>query len=158
MQLFINTPGTYLHVRDEMFEVRKKVEKEVEKHQFSARKVSSILLSKGAALSTDAIALALKHNIDVVFLENNGYPFGRVWHSKLGSTTKIRKRQLEASLNQEGLEAIKDWLGQKLENQATFLVGSEKAPLRTPGVFGGKTGKNWRDAGQNCGCTGSKLC
>lgn len=132
MQLFINTPGTYLHVKDEMFEVRKKVEKEVEKHQFSARKVSSILLSKGAALSTDAIALALKHNIDVVFLENNGYPFGRVWHSKLGSTTKIRKRQLEASLNQEGLEAVKDWLGQKLENQATFLPDLKKhrSPLQ----------------------------
>jgi len=126
MQLFINTPGTYLHVKDQMFEIRKKVDKVVEKHTFSARKVSAILMSKGAALSTDAIALAVEHNIDVIFLRDSGFPYGRVWHAKTGSTTRIRKCQLEASLNQIGREAVQKWLAQKLENQLNFLADLKK--------------------------------
>jgi CRISPR-associated protein Cas1 len=51
---------------------------------------------------------------------------GRFWHSKLGSTTKIRKEQLKASLNETGVEWIKTWLGQKLENQADFLQDLKK--------------------------------
>ena len=99
MQLIIDSYGAYLHIKDELFEVRiKKEENEIKKH-FASQKVSSILLSKGAAISTDAIILAMKNNIDIVVLEYDGKPVGRFWHSKLGSTSKIRKKQLEASLN-----------------------------------------------------------
>ncbi|WNJ18153.1 CRISPR-associated endonuclease Cas1 [Pontibacter sp. G13] len=122
MDLFINTPGTYLHVREAMFEVRKKVEGQVERHQFAAQKVSRILMSRGAALSTDAIELAMKYHVDILFVKSDGFPHSRIWHAKLGSTTKIRKLQLKASLGQEGLEAIQTWLGKKLENQQAFLV------------------------------------
>lgn len=83
-------------------------------------------MSKGSALSTDAIALALKHNIDIVVVDYTGHPMGRFWHSKLGSTTKIRKEQLKASLNETAVEWIKTWLGEKLENQADFLQDLKK--------------------------------
>lgn len=83
-------------------------------------------MSKGAALSTDAIALALKHNIDIVIVDHTGHPMGRFWHSKLGSTTKIRKKQLSVSLNSIGLDWIKIWLSQKLENQSDFLNDLKK--------------------------------
>ena len=107
MQLFLNTYGTYLHVKDDMFEVRIPKEKETEKHHFSAKKISSILLATSAALSTDAIRLAIENNVDLVFTHREGHPFARVWHSKLGSTTKIRKTQLQASMDERGVEAIK---------------------------------------------------
>ena len=128
MQIFINTYGTYLHVKDEMFQIKiREVEtKEVKVNHIAAHKITSFIISKGAALSTDAIALALKHNIDIVVVENNGHPMGRFWHSKLGSTTKIRKEQLKASMNKAGVEVIKEWLGQKLENQADFLQDLKK--------------------------------
>lgn len=129
MQLFINTYGTYVHVKDEMFEVRVPVEKEqgnYKKHHFAARKVSSILMPKSAALSTDAIILALKFNVDIVFVDYNGQPLGRVWHSKLGSTTRIRKMQLEASLNKTGLKWVKEWIGAKMQNQADFITDLKK--------------------------------
>ncbi|WP_247653529.1 CRISPR-associated endonuclease Cas1 [Flavobacterium sp. CS20] len=128
MQIFINTYGTYLHVKDEMFEIkiREDKTKPVKINHIAAHKITSFVISKGAALSTDAIALALKHNIDIVIVENNGHPMGRFWHSKLGSTSKIRKKQLEASLNQEGLKWVKNWLSQKLENQADFLQDLKK--------------------------------
>lgn len=128
MQIFINTYGTYLHVKDDMFEIKVREDKKqpFKVNHIAAHKVTSFIVSKGAALTTDAIALALKHNIDIVIVENNGHPMGRFWHSKLGSTTKIRKQQLVASLNETGLIWVKSWLAKKLENQADFLNGLKK--------------------------------
>jgi CRISPR-associated protein Cas1 len=121
MQIFINTPGSYLHVKDEMFEVRFTKEGKEEKQQMAAHKVTSIVLQKSTALSTDAIHLAVRFNIDIVVVENNGNPVGRFWHSKLGSTTKIRKSQLEASLSAEAVKWVKQWVVKKVENQADFI-------------------------------------
>src|SRR5690606_18851604 len=128
MQIFINTYGTYLHVKDNMFEIKVREDRKqpFKVNHIAAHKVTSFIVSKGAALASDAIALALKHNIDIVVVENNGHPMGRFWHSKLGSTTKIRKEQLKASMNKAGVEVIKEWLGQKLENQADFLQDLKK--------------------------------
>ncbi|MEX0813641.1 MAG: CRISPR-associated endonuclease Cas1 [Chitinophagales bacterium] len=128
MQIFINTYGTYLHVKDDMFKIKVREEKKdaAKIEHVAAHKVSSIVMSKGSALSTDAIALALKNNIDIVVVENNGHPMGRFWHSKLGSTVKIRKRQLEVSLNSDGLKWVKNWLLKKLENQSDFLQDLKK--------------------------------
>lgn len=127
MQLHINTYGTYVHVKDDMFEIRNRDEnKEVQRKHFSALKVTALWLCTGTSLSTDAIKLAMTHNVDIVFLEQNGDPFGRVWHSKLGSTTKIRKAQLEASLSAVGLRWVKAWLTQKLENQRDFIKDLKK--------------------------------
>jgi len=129
MQLFIDTYGTYVHVKDEMFEVRIPEEankKEYKKHHFAAKKVTSILMPKSAALSTDAIFLALKYNVDIVFVDFDGHPIGRVWHSKLGSTTRIRKAQLYASMSSEGVKWVKEWVGEKLENQIEFIMDLKK--------------------------------
>ena len=128
MQIFINSYGTYVHVKDEMFKIRvpEKDKGEARVNHIAAHKITSFVLSTGAALSTDAIALALKHNIDIVVVDNSGHPLGRFWHSKLGSTAKIRKAQLEASSNRVGLIKIKEWLSQKLENQADFIQDLKK--------------------------------
>lgn len=128
MQIFINTYGTYVHVKDDMFQIKIKQEKDkpVKINHIAAHKITSFIMSKGAALSTDAIALALKHNIDIVVVDYNGHPMGRFWHSKLGSTTKIRKEQLKASLDKTGVDWIKKWLEAKLENQADFLQDLKK--------------------------------
>ncbi len=121
MQLFINTYGAYLHMKDEMFEIRLTKEGKEEKQQIAAHKVTSIVLTKSAALSTDAIHLALKFNIDIIVVENDGHPLGRFWHSKLGSTTRIRKVQLETSLSADAVQWVKQWVVKKVENQAEFI-------------------------------------
>ncbi len=123
MQVHINTYGAYLHVKDQLFEIKLPAGSgsDAQRHQIAAHKVKSIWLSRGTALSSDAVHLAVQHNVDIVFLENDGYPAGRVWHSKLGSTTLIRKKQLEASLNEEAVRFVKSWLGRKLANQAGFI-------------------------------------
>ena len=126
MQLVINTYGTYLHIKDELFEVRVKKDGVVNKHHFASQKVKSILLSKGAAISTDAIILAVKNNIDILVFEYDGTPIGRFWHSRPGSTSKIRKKQLEASLNEVGVDWVISWLGKKIANQVDFLKRLKK--------------------------------
>jgi len=128
LQIFINTYGTYVHVKDDMFEIKVKQEKKQPPkiNHIAAHKITSFVMSKGSALSTDAVALALKHNIDIVIVDNLGHPMGRFWHSKLGSTTKIRKAQLTTSLNEKGVFYVKEWLLKKLENQADFINDLKK--------------------------------
>lgn len=122
MDLILNTYGTYLHVHEAMFEVRvPQAEGEPKRTRVAAKKVRTIVLATGGALSTNAIQLALQHNIDILFSDRSGMPYGRVWHPKLGSTTSIRKRQLEASLDERGVGYVTEWLTQKLERRAALL-------------------------------------
>lgn len=127
MQLHLNSYGLYLHVRDAMFEVRKKNDSgEWESSAVAAHKVKSIWMGKGTALSSDAVQLALRNNVDIVFLENDGAPLGRVWHSKLGSTTLIRKMQLRASLDRRSLTYTQKWIHEKMGNQIQFIKDLKK--------------------------------
>ncbi|WKN44264.1 CRISPR-associated endonuclease Cas1 [Tunicatimonas pelagia] len=126
MQLHINTYGAYVHVKDQMFEIRVPDEKKTAKSHLAAHKVKSIIMATGTALSTDAIKLAMMHNVDILFIEQYGKPIGRVWHSKLGSTTKIRKAQLVASMNVTGVKWVKEWVLTKVDNQIQFIKDLRK--------------------------------
>ena len=97
------------------------VKNENKEFEVSAKKVESILITTGALLSTDAIKFAIENNIDLIFLDELGNPYGRVWHSKLGSTVVIRRRQLEIAEEDEGLALAKEWIAAKFNNQIDFL-------------------------------------
>ena len=103
MQLVINTYGSYLQKNGDCF----KVKKDEQVFEVSAKKVDGIMITTAAYITTDAIKLAMDHNIDIIFLDEFGDPFGRVWH-KLGSTTLIRRRQLEIADTIEGVNLALD--------------------------------------------------
>ncbi len=117
MQLVINTYGSYLQKSGNCFKV--KVNEKV--FEIACNKVSSILISTAAYITTDAIKMAMENNIDIVFLDEFGNPYGRVWHPKLGSTTLIRRRQLEIAEASEGLNLSLEWIKTKLSNQIELL-------------------------------------
>ena len=117
MQLVINTPGTFITQKDECFRLKQK-EKILD---VSPLKVESIVMSNQAMISTQAVVLALEHNIDLLFLDSYGDPLGRVWFSKMGSTALIRRKQLEAFDSPLGLELVIDMIQLKLKNQIDFL-------------------------------------
>ncbi len=117
MQLVINTYGSYLRKNGDCFLVKN----EDKVFEVSVRKVDSIMITTSAYLSTDALKMAIENNIDVIFLDEFGDPYGRVWHSKLGSTVLIRRKQLEISAVNEGLELAKGWVVKKIENQKDFI-------------------------------------
>jgi len=122
MQLVINTYGSYLRKKGNCFLVRK----EDQVFEVSVNKIDSILIATAAYISTDAIKFAVENNIDIVFLDSYGDPYGRVWHSKLGSTTQIRRKQLELYEQAEGLNLAKSWGVQKVDNQIEFLKRLKK--------------------------------
>jgi CRISPR-associated protein Cas1 len=123
MQLVINSRGAHLSKVDERFQVSL----EGNKQEFSCKKVDKILITTSALVTTDALKLAIDNNIDVVFLEYNGKPFGRVWHSKLGSITTIRRQQLKLMDMELGTTLVKEWINQKLSNQIQHLEKLRKS-------------------------------
>ncbi len=117
MQLVINTYGSYLQKNGDCFKV--KAEEKI--FEISCKKVSSIIISTAAYITTDAIKMAMENNIDIVFVDDFGDPYGRVWHPKLGSTTLIRRKQLEIAETEDGLRLALDWVKAKFNNQIELL-------------------------------------
>jgi len=117
MQLVINSRGSYLRKKNNCFLIKN----DDKVFEVSVKKIESILITTSAYISTDAIKFAMDNNIDIVFLDYFGNPYGRVWHSKLGSTTLIRRKQLEASIGEKGLNLAKEWITGKIDNQIDFL-------------------------------------
>lgn len=118
MQLIINTRGAYLRKKENCFLVKN----DDKVFEVSVKKVDSILITTSAYFSTDAVKFAIDNNIDIVFLDSFGNPYGRVWHSKLGSTNLIRRYQLEYSTGFQGLKLAKEWITKKIDNQITLLT------------------------------------
>jgi len=126
MNLILTTFGTYLHRSGEMFLVKA----EGQTREISSRKVQSIQISTGASLSTDAIQLAIEKNIDILFLDKYGNPYGRVWHGRPGSTNAIRRAQLRIADRPEGLKLALGWMLKKLDNQTDYLREARKRRTR----------------------------
>lgn len=122
MQLVINTYGGYLRKDKNCFLVKN----DDKNFEVSSDKVDSILITTSATITTDAIELAVENDIDIIFLDQFGDPYGRIWHPKIGSTTLIRRRQLEAEKLDIGLNLARDWIIKKLDNQIDFLKDIKK--------------------------------
>jgi len=122
MQLVINTRGSYLKKSGQCFLVRN----DENVFEVAADRVDSILITTSATITTDAIEFAVSKNIDIIFLNQFGDPYGRVWHSKLGSITRIRRKQLEAEKNSVGFRYARDWISIKIGNQIDFLKDLKK--------------------------------
>lgn len=117
MDLYLNTYGSYLHKVGDMFEVKV----EDKKSKISPNKIKSIVMTTGAHISTDAIALAVKNNIDIVILDDFGDVTGRFWHSKFGSTAYIRRKQIEIFEGESALKYAKYFLNKKLISSIKHL-------------------------------------
>ena len=103
------------------------VKKDDKSFEVAANKISSVLITTAAYITTDAIKMAVENNIDIVFLDAHGDPYGRIWHPKLGSTTLIRRRQLEIYDTADGLKLAKEWGLKKLDDQIALLNRLKKA-------------------------------
>jgi len=117
LKLVINSPGVFLSKCGDRFLLKN----EGMKQEYSAKKVQQIIISTASMITTDALELAVDNNIDVIFLQSNGRPFGRLWHSKMGSISTIRRYQLKLTEIKLGTELVKEWISQKMENQIEHL-------------------------------------
>lgn len=133
MQLVINTYGASLKRNGDRFVVRAGANRLIA----SSHKVRSILVTTAVHFSTDAVALAIEHNIDVIFLDKFGAPLARIWPPRMGSTAAIRRRQLEAGAGADGLGIAREWVASKLRNQVEFLEELRERRPAQRSVFDG---------------------
>jgi len=92
-------------------------------------KVERIIVTTDIVVTTSVFKQCFENNIDFVIIDSSGRPLGRFWHSKFGSITTIRRRQLEFALNGKGLKFIKEWVTNKINHQIDF--SKELAKNRT---------------------------
>ena len=119
MQLVLNTHGMSLKRKAERFVIR--IPNRPMPIEIAAIKIQSIVVASSIHLTSSAIELATQHNIDVCFLDKSGFPFSRIWQSRMGSTAAIRREQLVASDTNVGLEIALSWVHKKIENQLGLL-------------------------------------
>ncbi|GIV35230.1 MAG: CRISPR-associated endonuclease Cas1 [Chitinophagales bacterium] len=84
--------------------------------------VKTITLSKGARISSDAVLLAIEHQIDVLFVDAVGTPQGRVWSVKYGSISQIRQKQVEFLYSEKAIQWVKEIVTEKINNQIALLL------------------------------------
>jgi CRISPR-associated protein Cas1 len=126
MQLVLNTFGTSLRKDNNMFLVMHKDGKQ----HIHPDSLKSILISKGANISSDAALLAVENEIEVLFVDGIGNPQGRLWSVKYGSVSTIRRQQLDFTFSKAAIEWIKSMLMQKIDNQIALLLSLETPELK----------------------------
>lgn len=83
---------------------------------------TSIQISRGAQITSDAVLLAVENEIEVLFNNRTGKPMACIWSPKYGPVATIRKGQLAFTFSPNAVGWIKEVLCKKTENQQTMLL------------------------------------
>ncbi len=118
MELVLSTFGTTLNIDNNGFVVTQGKERQ----RIPADSVSSIQISKGACITSDAALLAIQHEIPVIFVNRSGKPEGRIWSPRYGSISTIRKGQLLFTQSKGAVAWIKGVIERKITNQQALLM------------------------------------
>jgi CRISP-associated protein Cas1 len=121
MHIILNSYGTSLQRDQNRFVVYT----QDSKNHIPPGKVKSISISKGARISSDAVLLAIEHEIDLLFTDGKGMPQGRVWSVQYGSISTIRKNQVEFIFSAKAVAWVKELLQYKMDNQLALLLTLE---------------------------------
>ncbi|MBS7635686.1 CRISPR-associated endonuclease Cas1 [Candidatus Bathyarchaeota archaeon] len=116
--IFLDDFGIFLGRKRNRFIVRKGEEK----REFPADDVESIVCtSKGAALSTSALRLAISRNIQVVFAMYSGWPYAVLMPTTISGSVRAKREQFLAYMDERGFTLAKSFVMGKVKNQANIL-------------------------------------
>ncbi len=118
MELILNSYGASLTRDNENFVIIYKDGKQT----VPPAGMQSISISRGAQITSDAVMLAIEREVEILFVDNSGKPVGRIWSSKYGSVSEIRKKQLEFTFSPKAIDWIKEVQTRKIENQQALLL------------------------------------
>lgn len=127
MQVVINKYGSSLNVKDGLFRIRHEEDTQL----LPPGKVRSFLLGRSVKISGEAIALAIAHEIDILFVESTGKPLARVWSPKFGSISTIRKHQVIFGNSRSAVEWIIQLTAEKIDNHSAILWAMYQGSPRT---------------------------
>ena len=118
MNIVLNSYGTSLLRKENQLVIYK----DGKKHALDPKKVTSIIVYKGALISSDAILLAVENSIDIIFMDKLGKPRARMWSPKIGGVATIRRQQLNFTFSPQAVKWIKGILKEKIDNQIALLL------------------------------------
>lgn len=120
--LAIEKRGSYIKKSGNRFVVQNNGKKK----EYSADVISQLLFLVPAAVSTEAIRLAVDKNIDIVYLDWKGKPFARTYSPLMGGTTLTRRKQVESYFSQKGSNLVKKIVEAKIKSQMNYLKSLAK--------------------------------
>lgn len=112
MDICIETDGSKLRVRNEIFFL----ESPTSRMEISPFNVKAFIISGKISLTTCAIQLAIKNNIEIVLVNSYNKPYGRFLNSEFSKSGKLRQAQYKI-FNEKSLEIAKIVLENKSKKQ-----------------------------------------
>lgn len=117
-KIFLDDFGIFLGRKRNRFVVRRSGEK----REFVADDVESIVCTcSGVAISSSAIELAVKNNIQMVFARYSGWPYAVLTPTIISGSVRARREQFLAYNDVRGFTLAKKFVAGKLKNQANLL-------------------------------------
>ncbi len=118
--LLIDTYGTRIGSSGERIVLS--FPKTTEKKEYPIRRLDKIVILRPASLTTNAVQLALEHDVDIVYLGAFGKPIGRIFSSEPKGLASVRKAQLESSNSQEkSFRLAQSFIKGKCANQISHI-------------------------------------
>lgn len=117
MHIVIDTPGTSLRMRDGLLSIKR----DEDIKRVPLNKIESLSLTRGVMLSSDVLSQCLDNGIDLLIIEPDGKPAGRLWNHRFGSISSIRKAQLEFARGKEATRWVISQLQYKFRQQKALL-------------------------------------
>lgn len=93
-----------------------------QEHKIPLNKINSLQLTRSCTITTDALLQAMEQGVDVLFVSRKGDPLGRLWNSRFGSISTIRKNQLAFAESKVAVDWMKKLLVMKLQHQQALLI------------------------------------
>jgi CRISPR-associated protein Cas1 len=119
MQLYINTPGCELAIRDRQLVITPP-DGEVQVYPLTV--VETLFLTRKCQLTTEVLFSAMEHDWDVQFVDRRGSPKARLWSNRFGSISLIRKNQAQFSRSTAAFSWVQQLLQEKCAQQAATLL------------------------------------
>lgn len=118
MELVLNTYGVSLNRDGECFIISNSDGRQ----RVPCAGLTSIQVGRGAQITSDAVMLAIEHEIEILFVDKGGKPMGRIWSPRYGSISTIRKGQVNFAYSKDAVEWIKGVIDRKMENQQALML------------------------------------
>jgi CRISPR-associated protein Cas1 len=119
MDLIVNRYGTRIRSRGER--IRLVLPRTSKAKEYAARRLEKILILRPSSISTGAVALALEHDIDIVYLGAFGKPVGRLFPSTPRGLVALRRAQLAVANSSRAFTIARELVRAKTGNQIAHL-------------------------------------
>jgi len=129
MDLIVATFGTRIRRQGEQIVVQ--MPRQGATMRYPARRLNRILIIGRSSISTDAVRLAMKHNIDVAYIGKFGKPEARIVPSAPTGFTGVRHAQLRAAFLGGAFRFAKQFVLGKIKNQITIATEMNRAGTAT---------------------------